>query len=121
MEMGNKDRRLIADFETAMKAIGTRWKPAILYCLIFGGTLRFSMLLRLIPGITHKMLTQRLREMERDGLIEREIFAEVPLRVEYRLSEMGQSLVPLLRDFCHWADARAQDVSRANAHYDSRS
>ena len=118
MEMTKEEQVLITQFERAMGVVGAKWKPAILYCLVFGGRLRFSELRKLIPDVTQKMLTQRLRELERDGLVQRTLYPTVPLRVEYELTELGQSAHPVLRDFCHWAEAHFDEIDRANADYD---
>jgi DNA-binding HxlR family transcriptional regulator len=76
---------------------------------------RFLKLQRLIPGITRKMLTQHLRELERDGIVSRKIFNEMPPHVEYSLTEYGQTLQPLLRALCHWASRHEEYVARKGA------
>ena len=81
--------------------VGGKWKPLILFHLR-DKTQRFSELYRLIPNTTKKMLTQRLRELERDGIIRRKVFAQVPPRVEYSLTRHGQSLRPLLELMSVW-------------------
>lgn len=81
--------------------IGGKWKSLILWQLSFK-TLRFSQLQRRLTKITQKMLTQQLRELERDGLIHRKVYAEVPPRVEYSLTPMGQSVVPILQLMYQW-------------------
>jgi DNA-binding HxlR family transcriptional regulator len=81
--------------------VGGKWKPLILFYLQTR-TQRFSELHRLIPHTTKKMLTQRLRELERDGIIHRKVFAQVPPRVEYSLTRHGQSLRPLLELMSAW-------------------
>ena len=86
--------------ETTLAVIGGKWKPLILWHLGEGGVCRFLELQRLIPGITRKMLTQHLRELERDGIVARKIFDEMPLRVEYSLTKYGQTLRPLMRALC---------------------
>ncbi len=87
--------------EATLKVIGGRWKVLILREL-FRGTQRFGQLHRAINGITQKMLTQQLRELEQDGLITRTVYAEVPPRVEYDLTERGQSLKPILAAMHKW-------------------
>ena len=77
--------------EATLEAIGGRWKVLILHEL-FNGTRRFGELHRSLHGITQKMLTQQLREMERDGLIHREIYTQVPPKVEYSLTPLGKTL-----------------------------
>ena len=87
---------------TAMNIIGGKWKVVILGHL-FTGEKRFGELKKLICGnITQKMLTQQLRELEEDDLIHREIYKEVPPKVEYSLTEFGKSLSPILQNLCIW-------------------
>jgi len=87
---------------TAMNIIGGKWKVVILGHL-FTGKKRFGELKKLICNdITQKMLTQQLRELEEDGLLHREIYKEVPPRVEYSLTDFGKSLAPILKDLCIW-------------------
>src|SRR5271170_3942868 len=81
--------------------IGGKWKPLIIFHLE-KGTHRFSELQRLIPSTTKKMLTKHLRELERDEIIARAVFAEVPPRVEYSLTRHGQSLRPILKLMSAW-------------------
>jgi DNA-binding HxlR family transcriptional regulator len=81
--------------------IGGKWKPPLLFHLE-GGTRRFCELQRLIPGLTKKMLTQHLRELERDGIVHRKVYAEVPPRVEYSLTRHGESLKPILKLMSAW-------------------
>jgi DNA-binding HxlR family transcriptional regulator len=81
--------------------IGGKWKPLILFYLE-GRTLRFGELQKLIPGLTKKMLTQHLRELERDGIIHRRVYAQVPPKVEYSLTKHGESLKPILKLMSAW-------------------
>ncbi|MFZ0287674.1 MAG: helix-turn-helix domain-containing protein [Candidatus Sulfotelmatobacter sp.] len=81
--------------------IGGKWKPTLLFHLE-GRTRRFCELQRLIPGLTKKMLTQHLRELERDGIVHRKVYAEVPPRVEYSLTRHGESLKPILKLMSAW-------------------
>ena len=80
---------------TVWELIGNKWKMLIIRNLIYNGKQRFSDFIRTIPAISKKVLTDNLRALEDDGLIEREVFAEVPPRVEYSLSEIGKSLRPI--------------------------
>ena len=80
---------------TTVQLIGNKWKMLIIRNLIYNGKQRFSDFIRTIPAISKKVLTDNLRALEGDGLIEREVFAEVPPRVEYSLSEIGKSLRPI--------------------------
>ncbi len=84
-----------------MEVIGGKWKGAILYHLL-DGTKRFNELKRMFPSLTQRILAQQLRELERDGIVHREAYAEVPPKVEYSLSEMGRSLEPVLRALRQW-------------------
>jgi DNA-binding HxlR family transcriptional regulator len=87
--------------ETTLEVLGGKWKGMVLHRLIFG-TLRFSELRRMLPHVTQRMLTRQLRELERDGVIRRRVYAEVPPRVEYSLSEFGLSLKPILLLMGDW-------------------
>lgn len=81
--------------------IGGKWKPLIVYYLI-PGTRRFGELRRLIPGATQQMLTIQLRELERDGVVHREVYREVPPKVEYSLTELGRSLEEIVALMTAW-------------------
>jgi len=93
-----------------LEIIGGKWKAVILWHLTHK-TLRFSQLQRRLPGITQKMLTQQLRELERDGMVHRQVYAEVPPRVEYSLTPEGRTLAPLLSLMCEWGRARVEKAS----------
>lgn len=92
--------------ERAFKVIGGRWKAVILYHL-FNGPRRLSELKRALPGISQKVLIQQLREMEEHGLVHREIFRQVPPRVDYSATPLGLSLAPVLRAVCDWGQSHA--------------
>ncbi len=94
--------------ETLMNAIGGKYKPVILYYLM-NGTKRFGELKRLVPDVSQRMLTQHLRELERDNLIHREVYREVPPRVEYSLTELGRTLQPLLLQMDTWAQEHMRE------------
>ena len=88
-----------------MRVIGGRWKPAIMFALIMQGTHRFSDLQRAIPGVSQRMLTKQLRDLEACGLVARTVFAEVPVRVEYCATDLGRSLHVVYKTVCDWATA----------------
>ncbi len=90
--------------EAAISLIDGKWKCVILFHLQ-NGTARFNELRRKLPGVTQRMLTNQLRELEADGLIERMVYAQVPPRVDYSLSTRGRSLAPVLAALKGWGDA----------------
>jgi DNA-binding HxlR family transcriptional regulator len=87
--------------ESTLNVIGGKWKGIILYRLFFGKK-RFNELRREMPKITHRMLTLQLRELENDGLVKRTIYAEVPPRVEYELTELGLTIKPIIKELYNW-------------------
>ena len=97
--------------EAALRFIDGKWKGVILWHLL-DGTLRFNQLRRLLPGVTQRMLTNQLRELEADGLVHRRVHAEVPPRVEYRLTERGRTLEPVLSALKAWGDAQGEVKSQ---------
>lgn len=104
--------------EAAIDVIGGKWKPMILWWL-HQQTYRFAELRRLIPGVTEKMLTQQLRELEADGIVERTVYPTVPPKVEYSLTEYGRSLKNALEAICEWGRIHmqrigAREISREN-------
>ena len=99
--------------EAAFRMLEGRWKLVILFHLFGGKKLRFSELERAIPAVSQKMLTQQLRQLEDDGLVIRIVHAEVPPRVEYHLSEWGQSLCPALDALLAWAERRLPEAREA--------
>ena len=85
----------------ALNVIEGKWKPIILYYLV-QNTKRFGELRKLMPDATQKMLTQQLRELERDGIVTRKIYQQVPPKVEYSLTPYGRTLKPVLDALCKW-------------------
>ncbi len=94
--------------ELTLDLIGGKWKSLILWHL-GENTLRFSDLRRTMPGITQKMLTQQLRELERDGLVRRFVYTQVPPKVEYSLTGSGRTLLPILDTLYQWGVGYAGD------------
>ena len=101
--MGRKviDNPNLCSLVHAMNIIGGKWKPILIY-LLANGSMRFGKLLMHTPTISKKVLTEQLKELEEDGLILRERFAEIPPRVEYSLSQKGQALLPVLKSLSDW-------------------
>ena len=97
--------------EATLDVIGGKWKVVILFWLK-GGTLRFSELRRKIPGVSERMLTQQLRELEGDGVVRREVYPEVPPKVEYSLTEYGRTLRPLTELMCAWGKTHQRRTKR---------
>lgn len=95
---------MLSAIELTMKLVGGKWKCLILYHL-GGGARRTRDLLERLGGISPKVLTEQLRQLEADGLVACEVFAEVPPRVEYRLSEEGKTFLPALYTLCDWGKA----------------
>ena len=96
--------------EVTLAVIGGRWKALILFHLR-EQTLRFAQLRRVIPGVSERMLTQQLRELERAGVVRREVHAEVPPRVEYSLSDYGRTLRPITELMCAWGKEHLRRTS----------
>ncbi len=95
----------------ALDVIGGKWKPVILYHLM-DGTKRHGELRKLMPDASQKMLTQQLRELERDGILSRKVHPEVPPRVEYAFSAYGRTLRPVIRDLCKWGKMHRSKAAR---------
>ncbi|MEH6942544.1 winged helix-turn-helix transcriptional regulator [Bacillus sp. JJ722] len=90
--------------EATLEVVGGKWKPIILCHLIHHGKIRTNEFRRLIPGISQKMLTNQLRELEQSGLINRKVFNQVPPKVEYSLTPYGQEMEPVLNLLCTWGE-----------------
>lgn len=103
----------------AVDIVFSRWTTPILWTLNMHGRQRFVELQRRIGTITPKVLTQRLRQLERDGMIVRTYHPEVPPRVEYEISELGRSLAPLFANLAEWASANLPKVDMARHDYDT--
>ncbi|WP_052207275.1 winged helix-turn-helix transcriptional regulator [Sinomonas humi] len=101
-----------------LQRIGDKWTPLIVQALK-DGPLRFSELRVAVGGITPKVLTQTLRALERDGLVLRKVFAEVPVRVEYRLTPLGESLLDPLNAVREWAESHADKILAARDAFDA--
>lgn len=96
----------LCSVETTARIVGGRWKAAVLEQL-FQGTKRFSELKRAITGITQRMLSQQLRDLQSTGIVERTVYADTPPRVVYAITPLGRSLRPLLDVMCHWGKSHS--------------
>jgi DNA-binding HxlR family transcriptional regulator len=101
--------------EDAFRMLEGRWKMMIIFHLFDRGTLRFSELERAIPAVSQKMLIQQLRDLERDGIIARKVYPQVPPKVEYDLTEWGQLMCPALDALLEWAAKRPNVRSKVSA------
>ncbi|MEW5856387.1 MAG: helix-turn-helix domain-containing protein [Cyanobacteriota bacterium] len=103
--------------QQVLDSIANKWSVIVLYALSFG-TKRYSELQRQIGGVSQKMLTQTLRNLERDGLVERKVYPVVPPKVEYSLTPLGETLIEPLGAICEWAEAHIQELEAAREGYD---
>ena len=100
--------------------VGDKWSVYVIHVLDDAGTLRFNELRSAVDGISQRMLTVTLRGMERDGLVLRTVYPEVPPRVEYALTPLGRTLRQLVRGLVEWSGAHLAEVDAARAEYDAR-
>ena len=113
----SQDLEMIERTRSARDLLSSKWKVDLLY-LLARGVRRYSRLYDNLRGASKKMLTDSLRSLERDGLVERHVFAEVPVRVEYSLTPLGWSATELLMALADWADEHMDDVAEARNRYD---
>ncbi|NPC91842.1 helix-turn-helix transcriptional regulator [Bacillus sp. WMMC1349] len=96
--------------EATIDIIGGKWKSIILFHLI-DEKKRFNELRRLMPSVTQRMLTLQLRELERDGIVHRKIYKQVPPKVEYSLTDFGETLVPIINQMMNWGKVHASTIN----------
>ncbi|MCF6437483.1 winged helix-turn-helix transcriptional regulator [Pseudoalteromonas sp. MMG022] len=121
-EKNIKERRKFYNDETCpirnvIAQIGDKWSMLILFALVDGAE-RFNALKSRIIGISQRMLTQTLRDLEREGYVKRTVFPEVPARVEYELTAMGKGIVKPLYQLVTWADEHHAKINKARKAYD---
>jgi DNA-binding HxlR family transcriptional regulator len=114
MDMDTGDHGLCPLFHHAVEVIGRRWSGAILMLLVQREAVRFNELLAAIPGISDRLLSERLRELETEGIVERVVDGGRPVRVSYRLTDCGRALEPAVRELGAWAAAwiRPEQVTK---------
>ncbi|MBB4796172.1 winged helix-turn-helix transcriptional regulator [Streptomyces nodosus] len=100
--------------------VGDKWSVLIIGILALSGPLRFSALHQSVPGISQRMLTLTLRHLQRDGLVKRTAYAEVPPRVEYELTPLGSSLRTIVTLLAQWATDHNDEIETARRHFDAR-
>jgi DNA-binding HxlR family transcriptional regulator len=91
-------------FHQAVELVGKRWTGAILYVLLHGGPLRFSEIAHAVPDLSDRLLSERMKELEARGIVERRVIGQSPARVEYELTDQGRELAPALKELKAWAD-----------------
>ncbi len=104
---------------TVLATIGNKWTALLVHTLA-DGPRRHGQLRTVVAGVSQKMLTQTLRELERDGLVTREVTPTVPVRVDYALTSLGCSLVPLLRALKDWSETHIEEIFAARDEFDAR-
>lgn len=102
--------------EYTLSIIGGKWKGVILYHLMDRKMLRFSEFRRKCPSITQRMLTMQLRELEEDGILHREVYPQVPPKVEYSLTPLGETLLPIIRELKQWGDENRGESAASEAY-----
>ncbi|WP_372631397.1 winged helix-turn-helix transcriptional regulator [Cohnella sp.] len=106
-------------FESALEIFVGKWKPVILLRLFSNGAMRFSELQRAIPDITKKMLTQQLRELEYHNIVHREIYHQIPPKVEYSITEYGKGLSGIMQALNDWGVTHIEHLNRLHGPYSS--
>jgi DNA-binding HxlR family transcriptional regulator len=117
LRLRTSDDETLKALQAAVGVLAAKWSVVVLARLA-EGTHRFNELLRQIDGVSRRMLSATLRQLERDGLIERHVYARVPARVEYELSPVGENLLVALAPLAGWGLEHQADVSSAREHYD---
>ena len=104
MNINYKEKTFFNSKDLALSVIGGRWKIAIIWCLLQEQPLRLNQIQKQLPSINQRMLIRQLRELEEDKIIDRFIYDEVPPKVEYKLTEVGLLLEPVVTSICNWGD-----------------
>lgn len=109
----------ICPIRNVVARFGDKWSLLVLLDIDSGGVVRFNELSRMIPDISTRVLSSTLKTLEADGLVSRKVYAQVPPKVEYSLTETGKSLIPLIMQLTEWAQANMTKVMRHRKEYES--
>lgn len=109
----------ICPIRTVVARFGNKWSLIVLLIINDSGTVRFNELCRMIPDISTRVLSGTLRTLEADGLIDRKVYAQVPPKVEYQLTDTGKSLVPIIHQLTDWALANMKNIISHRTDYES--
>lgn len=110
----------ICPIRNVVSRFGDKWSLLVLLVIDRGGVIRFNELGRMIPDISTRVLSTTLKTLEADGLIDRKVYAQVPPKVEYSLTETGKSLIPLLMKLTEWAQTNMKKVMGHRSEYETR-
>jgi DNA-binding HxlR family transcriptional regulator len=103
------DTQLTCPVQRTIALMGDKWK-ILVFLVLSDGTRRFGQIQRTLEGVTAKVLTRQLRDLERDGFLTRTVHAEIPPRVEYELTELGKSFLPIVQQLKDWSEAHAEEI-----------
>ena len=104
----------------SISIFGGKWKPEAIYFINLGPK-RFNELRRLIPNVSQRMLTQQLRELERDGIIDRKQYLEIPPKVVYSMTDLGKTLIPIFKELEKWTKKNISKIEKSRGNYDRAS
>jgi DNA-binding HxlR family transcriptional regulator len=105
--------------QRAWDVVSGKWKPCIIHVLS-NNTMRFNELRRNVPGVTQRMLTRQLRELQENGIVNRHHYPEIPARVEYELTEIGHALLPIFAELTSWWDGNSEAIAKAKSKYQNQ-
>ncbi|MGP6139029.1 MULTISPECIES: winged helix-turn-helix transcriptional regulator [unclassified Jeotgalibaca] len=104
MTITYQDKTFFTSKDLALSVVGGRWKIAIIWCLLQESPLRLSEIQRRLPDVNQRMLIRQLKELEQDQILTRHVYPVVPPKVEYKLTEIGRQLAPVVNTICEWGD-----------------
>jgi DNA-binding HxlR family transcriptional regulator len=113
-KLSTTEEEALTPFDYTLSIIGGKWKMKIMYQLAFHGVTRYGELKRRVPGITYKVLTSQLNDLESDDVVKRVEYDQTPPKVEYSLTLRGKSLMPILEEICKWGVHNVPDTQTLN-------